>query len=126
MTDTTTTTENDTLTAVVDAYIASWHEDDPAKRAALVEQAWAEGARYVDPLLDLAGYEQLATLAPVLAEHYPGHRIRRTSAVDAHHGYCRFTWELAGPDGNAVITGLDVARLAEDGRLQGIAGFFDQ
>lgn len=121
-TDTTTT---DTLTPVIDAYLASWHEADPDKRAALVEQAWAPGARMVDPLLDLTGYEQLATLAPLLAEHYPGHQIRRTSEVDAHHGFCRFSWELAGPDGNAVMTGIDVCSIAEDGRLQGVAGFFD-
>ncbi|MGH9211568.1 MAG: nuclear transport factor 2 family protein [Acidimicrobiales bacterium] len=121
-----TITEPSALSTVVDAYIASWHEADPARRTALVEQAWAPQARYVDPLLDLTGHEQLATLAPVLAEHYPGHSIRRTSEVDAHHGFGRFSWELTGPDGAVVIAGIDVCSIADDGRLQGIAGFFDQ
>jgi hypothetical protein len=126
-TDTTATiTEQDELTGVVDAYVASWHEADPAKRAELVEKAWAPEARMVDPLLDLKGYEELATLAPLLAEHYPGHQIRRTSAVDAHHGFCRFTWELVGPDGSPAITGIDVCSIADDGRLQGLVAFFDQ
>lgn len=121
-----TITEQSELTAVVDAYIASWHEADPAKRAALVEQAWAPEARYVDPLLDLSGHEQLATLAPLLAEHYPGHQIRRISEVDAHHGFCRFGWELIGPDSETVLRGIDVCSVDDDGRLKGLAGFFDQ
>jgi SnoaL-like domain len=121
-----TITEQSALTAVVDAYVASWNESDPTRRTALVEQAWTPEARYVDPLLDLTGHEQLGTLAPLLEQHYPGHSIKRTSDVDAHHGYARFSWELNAPDGAVVISGIDVCAVADDGRLNGIAGFFDQ
>jgi hypothetical protein len=124
MTDTATET-NTEITTVVDAYVASWNEADPAKRTALVQQAWAPEARYIDPLLDLTGHEALATFKDLLDQHYPGHRINRTSDVDTHHGYLRFSWEMVGPDGTAAVTGIDVGMLAEDGRLQGIAGFFN-
>ena len=36
--------------AVADAYLAAWNEADPARRAALLREGWAEDARYVDPL----------------------------------------------------------------------------
>jgi hypothetical protein len=114
------------VTDLVDAYVASWNESDAAVRTRLVEQAWAEQGRYLDPLLDLTGHEALATLAPVLEQHYPGHRIGRTGDVDQHHNVFRFTWELTGPDGAVVIAGLDVGVLADDGRISAIAGFFDQ
>lgn len=128
MTDTTTQNPTETateVTAIVDAYVASWNEADAAKRTALVEQAWAPEARYVDPLLDLTGHQDLATLKPLLDQHYPGHRINRTSDVDAHHNVVRFSWDMTGPDGTMVANGIDVGILAEDGRLQGIAGFFN-
>jgi hypothetical protein len=114
------------VTDLVDAYVASWNESDAAVRTRLVEQAWAEQGRYLDPLLDLTGHEALATLAPVLEQHYPGHRIGRTGDIDQHHNVFRFTWELTGPDGAVVIAGLDVGVLADDGRISAIAGFFDQ
>jgi hypothetical protein len=124
MTDTATQKTTD-ITAVVDAYVASWNEADAAKRAALVEKAWAPEARYVDPLLDLTGHEALGTLKDLIDQHYPGHTINRTGDVDAHHNVVRFAWEMVGPDGAAVVTGIDVGIVADDGRLQGIAGFFD-
>jgi hypothetical protein len=124
-TDTQTDTDTDTVTAVVDAYVASWNEADPATRTALVEQAWAPEARYVDPLLDLTGHTDLATLKPLLDQHYPGHGIGRTTDVDTHHNVLRFGWELTAPDGAVVASGIDVGVLADDGRLQGIAGFFN-
>jgi hypothetical protein len=121
-----TITQNPTeITTVVDAYMASWNEADQARRAALVEQAWAPEARYVDPLLDLTGHDDLATLKPLLDQHYPGHRISRTSDVDTHHNVVRFSWNLTGPDGAVVASGIDVGVLTDDGHLQGIAGFFD-
>jgi hypothetical protein len=120
-----TITENTTdITAIVDAYLATWNEPDAATRAALVEQAWAVDGRYVDPLQELTGHEELGTLAPTLDQHYPGHRISRTSDVDAHHNVVRFGWDLTAADGTVVIAGIDVGVVGEDGRLKGIAGFF--
>jgi len=38
------------LTKMIDQYCASWGEDDPARRAALLQEVWAERATYTDPL----------------------------------------------------------------------------
>jgi len=122
---TNTATETD-LTPIVDAYIASLQEQDAPARKALVEQAWAPEATLTDPLLYLRGHDELATFAPLLAEHYPGHSIRRTGDVDAHHNVFRFTWDMVNADGETVMHGIDVGIVADDGRIAGLAGFFDQ
>ena len=63
-------------------------------------------------------------LAAALQAQFPGHTFRRTSAIDAHHGFARYEWEMLAPDGRAVLTGLDVAEVADDGTLRRVVGFF--
>jgi hypothetical protein len=126
-TDTTTTTATTTtavLAATVDGYLAAWTEPDPDRRAELVARAWAPGGTLVDPPLEAEGHEGLAGLAAVIDAHYPGHTFRRTSGIDAHHAFVRFSWELVGPDGAIAVAGIDIGELADDGRLRRITGFF--
>lgn len=120
MTDTNTT---DT-TAVVDAYLAMWNKDDPARRAELIRAAWTDDARYVDPLLEADGHDGLSAMVDGLHAQFPGHRFRRTSGIDVHHDELRFGWELAAPDGAVTVAGIDVGQLSADGRLRRITGFF--
>ena len=54
----------------------------------------------------------------------PGHTIDLVTAVDEHDGHLRFGWAMHGPDGSVVVEGMDYGRLAEDGRLRQIVGFF--
>ncbi|HEY8544993.1 MAG TPA: nuclear transport factor 2 family protein [Acidimicrobiales bacterium] len=123
MTDTQTPT-TDQITAVVDAYLASLDEPDATKRAELVAQAWAPDGRYTDPLQELNGHAELASMQAVVQEHYAGASFRRTSGIDAHHDSVRFAWDLTYPDGTLVIAGIDVGRLGPDGKLTSITGFF--
>jgi hypothetical protein len=37
-----------------------------------------------------------------------------------------FAWDLAGPDGSVIVTGLDLGKLAADGRFRRISGFFGE
>jgi hypothetical protein len=120
MTDTTT----DTTTAVIDAYISMWNEEDPDRRAALIAEAWTDDADYLDPLLEAQGPTGLSEMVATVHGHYPGHRFRRLTAVDVHHDRVRFGWDLVAPDGAVFVAGLDVGTLAPDGRLRTITGFF--
>ncbi|HEX6325395.1 MAG TPA: hypothetical protein VFZ72_02400 [Jiangellaceae bacterium] len=36
----------------------------------------------------------------------------------------RFSWEIVDPDGDVALSGIDFGRLAEDGRLAVLQGFF--
>jgi hypothetical protein len=117
----TATTTN--VTETVDTYLRSLTEADPAQRPAMIARAWSPEGRYLDPHHDLAGYAAIeAAIAGVVAA-YPGFAFRRTTTVDAHHECIRFGWEFTGPDGVAVLTGMDVGVLGGDGRLASITGF---
>jgi hypothetical protein len=114
------------ITATVDAYLSAWNERDPQRRAELIERAWSEEGRLIDPPLAGEGHAAISDMAGAMHEHYAGHEFRRTSDVDAHHDQLRFAWELVGPDGTIAVTGLDVGELAPDGRLQRVTGFFGE
>lgn len=114
------------VTTLVDTYLAMWNETDPAHRAKHIALAWTDGGRYVDPLLEADGYVALSDMVAGVQARFPGHRFRRVSGVDVHHGELRFAWELVAPDGTVVVKGIDVGGLAPDGRLRRITGFFGE
>jgi isopentenyl diphosphate isomerase/L-lactate dehydrogenase-like FMN-dependent dehydrogenase len=118
------TTDTSTLTDVVDTYIDMWNEEDADRRAELIRRAWTDDARYRDPLLEADGHAGLDEMVATVQSHYPGHRFRRTTGIDAHHDLARFGWELVAPDGVVFVAGVDVAALTGDGRLRTVSGFF--
>jgi hypothetical protein len=56
--------------------------------------------------------------------HFPGHTFRRTSEVDAHHTFGRYSWVLVAPDGVTAVSGTDIVEVDDQGRLTRIVGFF--
>ena len=109
---------------VVDRYIATWNETDPARRRELIGRTWTEDGEYLDPLMAGEGQEGIDAMIEAVQARFPGYRFRRTSEIDAHHDRVRFSWEL-GPDGDAALAGgLDFGVIA-DGRLRSITGFLD-
>jgi len=111
---------------LVGKYIATWNEADAAARRDLITQVWAPDGRYVDPLADVAGHEQIDGMIGAVQGQFPGLRFRLAGPVDAHHDQARFTWELAPDGAEAVVAGFDVARRDEDGRLALVLGFLDK
>ena len=112
------------VTTIVDTYLDMWNENDPAKRAELIETAWATSAHYVDPMLEADGHDALSAMVEGVHAQFPGHTFRRQSGVDAHHDRVRFAWDLVAPDGAVTVAGIDVGVLDADGKLQSITGFF--
>lgn len=112
------------LDTTVDTYLTAYGEPDRDQRATLIASAFAEHGELIDPPLTGAGHDGIAAMAEAVQQQFAGHRFRRTSAIDTHHGHLRYAWELVGPDGAVAVTGLDVVELAEDGRLQRVVGFF--
>jgi hypothetical protein len=116
----------DDATTIVDTYLAMWNETDPQRRVRLIEQAWVDDGRYVDPMLEADGHGALGEMVAGVQAKFPGHRFRRRSGVDAHHDQLRFAWDLVSPDGAVVVAGIDIGALAPDGRLERITGFFGE
>ena len=110
--------------AVVTAYGSAWNEPDEGARRQLLESAWADDATYCDPTANIEGREALIAHIGALQVAMPGHTIDVVTAADEHDGHVRFGWVMHGPDGSAVLEGMDYGHLADDGRLQQIVGFF--
>lgn len=114
------------LTGTIDAHLAAYCDPDAGTRAATIARIWAPDGALVDPPLEGAGHEVLSALTDAVLTHYPSHTFRRTSAVDAHHRFARYTWELVAPDGTVAVLGTDVVETDADGRLLRIIGFFGE
>ena len=108
----------------MEKYFDVWNEADNAKRLALAEQTWARDSRYVDPNTDVTGAGGFSEMVAAVHQQYPGYGFRLSSAVETHHDVLRFSWEIVDPDGNVAMSGIDVGRVAEDGRLASLQGFF--
>ena len=114
-----------TLTDLIDRYIATWNETDSGRRRDLIAQTWSEGANYIHPILQGDGRDGIDAMIASVQERFPGHRFRRTGDVESHHDRVRFTWDLAPEDGEAVVRGTDFGVVTPDHQLQAITGFFD-
>ena len=121
MTDTITPTD---ITHVVDAHLAALCEPDADARLAAVRELWSDAGRMADPPIEGEGHDGIAAIGAALQQQFPGHAFRRTTAVDAHHGFLRYEWDLVDPAGTAVLSGTDVGVVGEDGRLARVVGFF--
>lgn len=112
------------LTTTIDTWLDAYGEPDETRRADLIAQVWAPAGTLADPPFEGTGHAEISGLVAAALQQFPGHRFRRTSGIDAHHGYARYSWELIGPDGQLAVGGLDVAQVDKDGKLVRVAGFF--
>jgi hypothetical protein len=116
----------DGFTLLAEKYIAAWNETDPSVRRALIEEIWAEDSRYVDPLAEVTGRDQLDALIAAAQAQFAGMTFRLLGPVDAHHDQARFTWHLAPPGADEpIVIGFDVA-VTDNGRLREVFGFIDK
>ncbi|MDQ3955297.1 MAG: nuclear transport factor 2 family protein [Actinomycetota bacterium] len=108
----------------LDIYGDAWNEDDQEAREALLRKSLADDAVYCDPTAEVAGPAALAEHIGQTRRAFGRFRIERTSGYEEHHGYGRFSWRMESDDGELIVEGFDVVRIAADGRLQTVIGFF--
>jgi hypothetical protein len=113
-----------TINTVVETYIASWNETDEARRRELVGAAFADDARYLDPLMSGAGTDGITAMIGAAQAQYPGHRFELAFGPDAHNDVVRFAWQMVGENG-PVARGTDFATVAPDGRLRNVTVFLE-
>ena len=112
-------------TAIAQRYIAVWNETDAARRAALIEAGWTANARYVDPMAQASGHEQISALVGLVHQRYPGFRFNLLGKADAHCDHLRFSWTLGPSGAEDLIQGTDFVRL-DAGKLSSVTGFLDK
>jgi hypothetical protein len=124
MSDTTTpTVESTPDTTVVDTYLATWNETDPAKRAELIDASLGADLWYRDPMLEADGRDAYDSMIAAVQAQFPGLEMSRTSPVDGHRDLVRFNWALGKPGEAPTFAGLDVAKYDGEGKLHRIIGF---
>jgi SnoaL-like domain len=114
------------IATVIETYIESWNETDPASRRELIGRTFADDATYVDPLMSGEGPDEIAAMIGAAQDQFPDHRFELSFGPEEHNGRVRFAWILLGTNGGeAVAAGVDFATLAEDGRLRTVTGFLE-
>jgi SnoaL-like domain len=114
------------FTQLAEKYIAMWNETDPSARRDLIDEVWSTSGRYIDPLAEVAGRDQIDAVIAAAQAQFAGMTFRLAGPVDAHHDQARFTWELGPDDADALVVGFDVAQRDSDGRLALVLGFLDK
>ena len=56
-------------------YIASWNETDALRRRSMIEDVYAEHARYTDPMVDAKGWQAIDATVAAVQDMFPGHRF---------------------------------------------------
>ena len=69
------------IESVVESYVASWNETDPAKRKSALTAACAADARYRDPLMTSDGQAGLDAMLAGVQAKFPGFVLKRISQV---------------------------------------------
>jgi hypothetical protein len=111
---------------VIERYLGVWNETDPAARRAAIDEIFAEGVRYVDPLAAVEGRDALDALIGAVQQQFAGFVFAPDGPVDAHHDQARFTWSLGLPGEEPLVVGFDVAERDTDGLICQVLGFIDR
>jgi hypothetical protein len=120
-------THNDhttSITETIDSHLEAYAMSDAGRRNVLVAANWNADGELTDPPMTGRGFAEISNLADVVLTHYADHRFERTTAVDAHHGFARYGWNLVAPDGAIAVSGIDFVEFDDAGRLLRIVGFF--
>jgi hypothetical protein len=120
----TNTTDTTPITDTIDLHLEAYALADAERRDTLVAAAWNVDGELLDPPLEGRGLAEISALADVVLTHYAGHRFVRTTAIDAHHGFARYGWDLVASDRTVAVSGIDVAQFDDAGKLLRIVGFF--
>jgi hypothetical protein len=111
---------------IVQRYIESWNETDPARRRKLVGELWSDEASYVDPLAEANGQDAIDALIAAVQAQFPGFVFTLLGPADTHHNQARFSWGLGPAGAEPLVVGFDVAVAGDDGRLASVFGFLDK
>jgi len=111
---------------IIEKYIASWNETDPARRLALIGDLYAADATYTDPLTALNGHGEIDAGIAGAQQMFPGMVFTLAGPVDTNHNQARFGWHLGPAGAEPVVIGFDVAVADADGKLASVHGFLDK
>jgi hypothetical protein len=113
----------DTLEVRADRLMAAVFLPDDRLRLDRLSADLAPDFKFITPTAVFDGAEGLSdAFAHFRHDAWRNPSLRRTSAVDGHHGYFRFTWERID-QGAVAETGLNIGQLDDQGRIWRVISF---
>jgi hypothetical protein len=106
-----------------DRYFEMWNEADPSRIRAHLDLAVTEDFIFCDPLNWHVGRDALEDNVQQFRQKYPEATLHVTSDFDHHHNRYRYEWQIL-LHGRTVLTGMDIATVADDGLIERVDGFF--
>ncbi|MGI9628578.1 MAG: SRPBCC family protein [Longimicrobiales bacterium] len=112
------------LPEVLSAYFQAWSTDNTEERTRLFETACTEDVGFMDEYATFTGREMLALHAGSTRQYFPGSRIEASEDPSICRGEVLVPFTVSDPDGKTLFTGTNYARVAPDGRLAHVTGFW--
>jgi len=99
---------------------------DPATRAALIREIWADDGSYVDPSDErpVVGHDAITERAAGMLWEGAFFEAAAWTDGDDHHHYLRLRWRLCDKD-DAGLEGTDYVELDDAGQFARVIGFFE-
>ncbi|HEX5226698.1 MAG TPA: SRPBCC domain-containing protein [Bryobacteraceae bacterium] len=107
---------------VVDAWFDAWAIAEENPRIAEFERIAAAGVRFRDRFSFLEGLPDLVSHAGASQRFMAGVRMRRRGAVRQCQGTIVADWIATSADGKELMSGVNVFRMAPDGRIAEVTG----
>lgn len=103
-----------------------FNERDPERRLEAIRELYADDAIFYETDRSVQGHEAIARVVTELIDALPADIWFSPIRPGAgHHDLGRLQWRAGPPDGPAIVTGTDVARIQKR-RIQTIHVFLDQ
>lgn len=100
-------------------------ERDASLRLAAIRSLYSPDAVLYEPDSIKAGHDAISqAVDELLASLPPAFVFSPMGPAVGHHGLARLRWRAGPPEGSAVVTGTDVARI-EAGRIASLHVFID-
>jgi hypothetical protein len=113
----------ESLTRLIEGYLAAWKEPKATKRRKLLDRVWEENGEYTDPLMHAPNRERLEAYIERFLADNPGASFSIQGKIEHHNHYLHFFWSLRLPNGSQVA-GMDYGEVSPAGKLKKIVGFF--
>ena len=112
---------------VITEYLAAWNASDPEARLSLIEKVLSPNCLYADSHLpDLIKTRELhSQFIDKFKSKFPELKISLIKDPDIHHGFFRFRWQLAKPNGDTFTQGIFFGETNQDNQITKLVGFVD-
>ena len=110
------------IDALSDLWFEAWHESDVDKRMALLEKCTTADVHFRDDYGCTLDRVELCEHITAAQQHMKGQLSRDGEAIH-NHGTAAVNWKGVMPDGETAL-GLNITRLATDGRFEDIVGLW--